>query len=282
MRRVCVFAVLLYSRWSFAANAVDPWAVIDHGLQSGDLQHRLQTLAALATIPGSNADAVRRVENALRTDKDGRVRQQAAQALGEMKARAAIPALKAALDDDGEVAFAAAKALTDLGDVSGRDMLVAVLAGERSASPGLMTNMVREAKHRIKHPQGLILMGAQDAVGTMFGPAAMGMTAIEQTAQLHTKGSPARAAAAAYLAKDPEPYAVTLLAWALEDESRMVRVEASKGLGARGNAASISKLMPLLHDDHNAVRTMAAAAIVRLEASAHATVTRTTRTRRSR
>lgn len=182
-----------------------------------------------------------------------------------MKAKSAIPDLRAALDDKGEVAFAAAKALTDMGDPEGRDTLVAVLAGTRKTNPGMMTNAVREAQHRIKHPEGMILMGANDAVGTMFGPAAMGMTAIEQTAGLHSKGSPARAAAAAYLAKDPDPYAVTLLEWALDDDSKTVRFEAARALAKRGSSASIPKLEKLLDDDHNAVRTMAAAAIVQIE-----------------
>jgi HEAT repeat protein len=246
-------------------SAVDSaWSAIDRGLHSGDFEHRRQTIAALSTISGTNEEAVRRVSDVLHNDKDGRVRQQAAWALGQMKATSAIPDLRAALDDDGEVAFVAAKSLTDLGDPSGRDMLIAVLAGQRSANPGMMTNVVREAQHRVKHPQGMILMGVGDAAGTMFGPAAMGLTAIEETAGLHTKGSPARAAAAAYLAKDPDPYAVTLLEWALADDSKAVRVEAARGLGARGNAASIAKLEPLRSDDHTAVRTMAAAAIIRL------------------
>jgi HEAT repeat protein len=226
----------------------------------------------LGTIPGSNEDAVHRVVNVMQNDQDPRVRQQAALTLGQMKASTAIPALRAALDDRGEVAFAAAKALEDLGDSSGRDLLIAVLAGERSATPGMMTNVVREAQRRMKHPEGMILMGAEDAAGTMFGPAAMGMAAIQQTAQLHAKGSPARAAAAAYLAKDPDAYAVTLLEWALADDSKMVRVEAAKGLGERGNAESIAKLEPLLRDDHVAVRTMAAASIIRLSSKNTVTV----------
>ena len=57
---------------------------------------------------------------------------------------------------------------------------------------------------------------------------------------------------------------MTLLEWALADDSRMVRIEAAKGVGLRGNAGSIPKLEPLLKDDHNAVRCMAAAAIIRL------------------
>jgi HEAT repeat protein len=268
MLRVSFLAILATAALIAAEPTTPPadpaWTAIDRGLRSGDFEHRRQTLAALSTIPGANADAVRRVENALRNDKDGRVRQEAAWALGEMKARTAIPALRAALDDRGEVAFAAAKSLTELGDPSGRNLLIAVLAGRRSAAPGMMTNIVREAKHRIKHPEGMILMGATDAAGTIFAPAGMGLTAIEQTASLHSKGSPARAAAAAYLAKDPDPYVITLLEWALDDDSKTVRMEAAKGLGARGNAQSIAKLEPLLRDGHNAVRAMAAAAIIRL------------------
>jgi len=108
----------------------------------------------------------------------------------------------------------------------------------------------------------------------MFGPAGMGLTAIEETARLRSKGSPARAAAAEYLAKAPAAYSVTLLEWALKDESRTVRMEAAKGLGERGEAASISKLQPLLRDNHNAVRTMAAAAIIRISSAPPKTVTR--------
>jgi HEAT repeat protein len=268
MRRVSVLAILssvcFYSGFAAEGDVKQAaWAQVDRGLKSGDFEHRRQALVALATVDGSDQEAVRRVEAALH-DSDGRVRQQAALSLGQMKATSAIPALKQALDDHGEVAFAAAKALTDLGDPSGRDMLIAVLAGDRSANPGITTNMIREAQRRVKHPQGMVLMGAEDAAGTMFGPAGMGLTAITEVAHLKSKGSPARAAAAAYIAKDPDPYAVTLLEWALGDDSRWVRIEAAKGVGQRGNAASIPLLEPLLKDDHNAVRCMAAAAIIRL------------------
>jgi len=253
-------------RFVFADNGVaiaGAWAQIDRGLKSGDFEHRRQALVALATVDASNAEAVGRVAAALQ-DSDARVRQQAALALGQMKATSAIPALKEALDDHGEVAFAAAKALTDWGDSSGRDMLIAALAGDRSATAGLTTNMIREAQRRVKHPQGMILMGAEDAAGTMFGPAGMGLTAITEVAHLKSKGAPARAAAATYIAKDSDPYAITLLEWALADDSRWVRIEAAKGVGLRGNVASIPLLEPLLKDDHNAVRCMAAAAIIRL------------------
>lgn len=271
MFRVCILAILPFVINLTAADTKPSttsreaaWAAIDKALGSGEVDHRRQAIIALATIDGSNNDAVNRIVNALKNDKDPRVRQQAALALGQMKATQAIPALKDALEDRGEVAFAAAKSLTDLGDKAGQGMLIAVLSGERKDAPGMMTNAKREAEKKLRHPEGLVFMGAQDATGAMFGPAAMGFTAVKDAADLHGKGAPGRAAAAAYLARDPDPYAVTLLEWALGDDNQFVRVEAAKGLGQRGNAQSIAKLQPLLQDGHNAVRTMAAASIIRL------------------
>lgn len=240
------------------------WAAIDKGLKAGDVDHRRQAAVALATIDPTNQKAVDKLLNALKNDKSARMRQQAALALGQMKAKQSIPALKDALEDTDEVAFAAAKSLTDLGDETGQGLLVAVLSGERKDTAGIMTNARREAEKRLHHPKGLVLMGAEDGIGSMFGPAAMAVTAVQDISDLHGKGAPGRAAAAAYLVKDPDPYAVTLLEWALTDDSSFVRVEAAKGLGQRGNASSIPKLLPLLQDGKNSVRTMAAAAIIRL------------------
>ena len=265
MTRVLVFSILsLVPILTAEDQPADPWTVLNQGLQSGDVDHRRQTVIALSTIGAENPEAVGLIEQTLRSDKSPRVRQQAALALGEMKARQSIPVLKTALEDTGEVAFAAAKALMDMGDVAGQEMLVEVLAGERKETPGIMTNARRTAEHKLRHPQGLLLMGAGDAVGTMFAPGGMGIMAAQDAIALRGKGAPGRMAAAAYLTKDPDPYAVTLLEWALGDDNHLVRVEAAKGLGKRGNAGSVAKLRPLLKDDHTAVRTMAAASIIRL------------------
>src|SRR5438874_961594 len=181
----------------------------------------MQALAALSTIRGSDDAAAKRAEAALH-DHSGQVRREAALALGRMHATQSIPALKDALEDTGEVAFAAAKSLTELGDPAGRGMLLAVLAGERKDTPGLLTNALRDAKKRIRHPEGLILMGVEDATGTFFGPAAMAIPAGKSFIDLKGKGAPGRAAAAAYLAKDQDPYAVALLEWALVDGGHLV------------------------------------------------------------
>jgi hypothetical protein len=242
------------------------WKVIDASLAEPNSEHRLEALKAIGMIAAPNPQAVQRAENALQQDKDTLVRSTAALILGELKAESSIPKLKEALQDKGEVAFAAAKALTALGDTSGRDFLIAVVAGERKdVQPGIMTNAMRKAKSDMHHPQQVIFMGAEDATGAMFGPAAIVFPAVKSTVDMKGKGEPGRAAAAAYLAKDPEPYAITLLEWALGDESRWVKIEAAKGLGQRGNAGSIVKLQPLLVNDHNFVRDIAAAAIIRIQ-----------------
>jgi HEAT repeat protein len=240
----------------------EAWAALDQSLKAG-IEHKIQALAAMATIRDSNAEAVKRAQAALE-DKDAQVRQAAAMALGQMKAKQAVPLLIHALDDTGEVAFAAAKALTDIGDPSGRDVLIEVLSGERKDTPGMKTSALRDAKHRLRHPQGLVLMGAEDAAGAMFGPASWGIEATKDAIDMKGKGTPGRAAAAAYLAKDSDPYAVTLLEWALGDDNQFVRAEAAKGLGVRGNAESIPKLRNLLTDAHTRVRAMAAASIINL------------------
>lgn len=241
------------------------WQTLYTSIHSGDADHRRQALAAISTIDDQNMQAVKACIDALR-DKSSTVRQSAALALGEMKAPEAIPALKQALDDDnGPVAFAAAKALAALGDASGRDLLIAVLARERKdIKPGLIKNAVHKAEGELHHPGELVYMGAEDATGAMFGPASIVFPAVKDTLDLKGKGAPGRAAAAAYIARDPEPYAVSLLEWALNDDNQFVRLEAARGLGQRGNQGSVATLDPLLNDPHNVVRDMAAASIIRI------------------
>lgn len=247
----------------FKTDRSQAWKLLDESLRDSSSEHRQQALASLSTLGAADPDAVQRAVTALH-DKDLFVRRTAALALGDMKAASALASLKEALDDSPEVSFAAAKALTQLGDTSGRDVLVAVLAGERKDTPGMFTNAMRAAKARLKHPEGLILMGTEDAAGAMFGPASMVIPAIKDTTDLKSKGTPGRAAAVAYLAKYPDAYAIQLLEWALDDDNQFVRLEAAKGLGERGNSASIQRLQALWLDKHNMVRDMAAASILRI------------------
>ncbi len=209
-----------------------------------------------------NAEALRLVENGLQ-DKEPLVRRTAAVALGEMQAPDAIPYLKQALNDTGEVAFAAALALSKMHDSGGEPMLIAVLSGERKDSPGMITEAIRDARNKIRHPQTLAFMGMNEAAGAVLGPASEGLSVAEKA--LQEKGVPGRALAANALADDPSPYAATLLEWALADDNWAVRASAAKAIGGRGNSrTTVPKLEFLLDDPHNGVRTMAAASIIRI------------------
>jgi HEAT repeat protein len=245
-------------------DSIQAWKTIDDSLNSGNSEQRQQALAALSTFGTRDDGAAQRAETALH-DKDPVIRRSAAVALGALQAHSAIPALKQTLDDDTpEVSFAAAKVLMEMGDTSGRDILIAVLEGDRKDAPGIMTNAMREAKHDLHHPKQVFLIGSEDAIGAIFGPASMVVPAIQDTTDLKGKGAPGRAAAVAYLAKYPDPYAVQLLEWALNDENQFVRLEAAKALGERGSSGSVEKLALLLQDKHNIVRDMAATSMLRI------------------
>jgi len=239
------------------------WDALKDGLADSDVEHRKNAVAAIGTI-GLTPEAVQKVERALQ-DKDAQVRQTAAATLGQMGAKDAIPNLKAVLDDTPEVSFTAAKALWDLGDTTGREIFQEVIEGERSNAPGKLHGVVKDAKRKLG-PGQLALMGAKEATGVMFGPASLGITAVQEAIKTAKKdaGAGGRSVAAEVLAQDPDPYAPILLEWALGDDNWGVRVAVAKGLGERGNQGTISKLEPLLKDDHHAVRYMAAASMIRL------------------
>jgi HEAT repeat protein len=239
------------------------WDALRKGIDDGDAQRRKTAISALGTI-GPEPDAVNLIVRGLQ-DKDTLVRQTAAATLGEMGAHDAIPHLKAALDDNPEVSFTAAKALWDLGDTSSRDIIQAVMAGERSDKPGKLHSAMREAKHKLR-PGELAFMGVKEASGVLLGPASIGVEALHEAMKesKNDSAAPGRAAAAAILGKDPDPYSLILLEWGLGDKNWAVRVAVAKALGERGNQQTIAKLSSLLSDDHHAVRYMAAASMLRL------------------
>ncbi len=239
------------------------WSTLKDGVADKDDRKRKNAIAAAGSI-GADPQAVKMVAQALQ-DKDQEVRQAAAATLGQMKSPDAIPYLKAALDDTPQVSFTAAKSLSELGDMTGRGIFQEVIEGERTDAPGKLRGAIDDQKKKLGHGQ-FALVAAKDAAGTVFGPAGAGISAVQDTVKM-AKGDPAaggRSIAAEVLAKDSDPYALTLLEWALGDDNWSVRVAVAKALGERGNQASIAKLEPLLQDDHYEVRYMAAASIAKL------------------
>jgi HEAT repeat protein len=249
------------------------WITLNQGVDDNDTTHRRQAIEAVGTV-GATPEAVKLVAKGLQ-DKDVANRQTAAATLGQMGSQDAVPYLKNALEDKPEVAFTAARALWNLGDTTGRTIFQEVLEGERPDGPTKMQKAMKDAKKRLK-PDQLALMGVSEAAA-LLGPAGIAIQAAREAikeAKGVSSGIPGRALAAEVLGKDSDPYALTLLEWSLGDDNWAVRVAVCKALGERGNDGTIAKLQPVLNDDHNAVRYMAAASIVKLSLKGPSTASR--------
>jgi hypothetical protein len=244
-----------------AQPSVAAWDVLKRGLSDTNLDKRRQAVLSLASI-GPVPEVVYLMNLALR-DKDIEVRETAAAAIGDAKLTQCIPALQAALDDTGEVAFEAAKALWDMGDRRGRKVLVDVVTGELTDTTGFFGGTVRDAKSRLRNPKSLAGIGAREASGALLGPFSMGIRLAED--MMKDSGAPARAFAFTLMSQECDAYGVQLMEWALRgDKNNLVRAAAAKALGRCGNLSTVPKLMILLPESSEAVRFMAAAAIVRL------------------
>ena len=237
------------------------WEMLVAGIRDGKASKRTAAIAALGAL-GPQPRAVRLIEEAL-DDKDFSVRQAAAIGLGEMKARESISKLRGALNDKSpEVSFAAARSLWQMGDRSGRDILVEVLDRERKTSEGSVKSNLRDTYKKYHSRSALALIGAKQAAGMLFGPLSLGITAAQELAK--DKSAPVRALSASLLAWDPSDDAAHGLDDALQDKNWIVRAAAAEALGKLPRNGQIEELAPLLDDDKEVVRFMAASSIVRL------------------
>jgi len=237
------------------------WDVLNHELADANPVKRGQALTALGLI-GSTAPHVVDLLEAGLTDKDATVRQTAAAVMGDIGARQGIPMLKKALDDEsGEVSFAAARSLWQMGDPSGREVFWAVLAGEQKTGPGMIEGEIRDAKRKLHSPAALAKIGIDQASGYL-GPFSMGVGFVEEL--LKDKGATARALSAKLLGSDSDPETRRELEQSLEDKNSGVRAAAARALSQRGGKDELPKIQPLLADTNENVRTVAAAAVIRL------------------
>lgn len=242
---------------------VTSWDILNQGMNDRNPERRKQAVVALGSI-GLAPQAIKLIESALLNDEDPVVRQTAAATLGQMKSKQSIPVLQKALDDpSGEVAFQAAKTLWDMGDRSSRGTLEDVLTGERKDATGFMDGAMRDAKAKLHSPRALAKIGIKEASGALLGPFSLGVNAAQE--MMKDNGAPGRAFAATMLGQDCDARALQLLEWCLKvDKNAAVKAAAARGLGQCGNKDSIVQLEQHLSDNRDAVRFMAAAAIVKL------------------
>ena len=243
------------------------WEVLDKGLSDGSERHRQQTVLAGGSM-GPSVETVRFVAGALH-DKSTLIRQTAAAVLGELKSPEAYSYLRQALDDNAEVSFTAARSLCEMGEQDGCTFLQDVLKGDRKdPKGGFLHKNLHYAKKKLT-PAELGMMGVREASGVLLGPASIGIVAGEEAVKAQSKkdgDQSGRAIAATAVAAHPDNYTRILLEWSLEDSDVAVRAASAKGLGMCGNSESIPKLQAALSDAHMAVRSMAAAAIIRISA----------------
>lgn len=235
------------------------WTVLQAGLSNSNTDNRTVATRLLGGLPNNQ----KAQEQALKALADNRpeVRAAAAEALGTMQAKSAIPQLQdlCRTDKDAGVVISCARALVNLGDPLGFNIYYAVLTGELKSGASLMD----EQKKMLKDPKKLAQFGFETGVGFIpFGGLTLGVF------RSLTKDdvSPIRAAAAEVLVKDPDPKTTAALKTALSDKSWIVRAAAVDALGKRKDPSVIPALEPALDDDKEAVRYTAAVSIIHLNA----------------
>jgi HEAT repeat protein len=248
------------------------WKVLDQGVHDSNPLKRRQAVAALGPL-GSQSRAVALAEAAL-NDKDVDVRAAACGALAGEKSLTSVPKLQMALADAApEVIFAAAKALYDLGDSTGRQVLSAILLGDQPDSSAFVSSGVREVKHKLHDPGALLLLGLKAGAGIAVPGGGLGVAGAERF--MKDGQASGKTIAALLLAGDRTPDSFMALRAGLLDRNWTVRGASAAAIGLRGaeelNAADATALegsLALLLDDKAwQVQYPAAATLIRLQAA---------------
>lgn len=220
---------------------------------------RIQALAALGLMRTPESETL--IEKGMR-DQDLDVRTAAALAAGQTKDRNLTTSLRELLDDkEPQVAFTAANTLWKMGDHSGEDILMAVIDGDRSASPTLLHGTEHRISRELHDPGQLARLGALQGASMLLGPFGFGITAYEYLRR--NGGDLSRVTAIEEIGEErTEPVRKELVA-ALADKDPAVRAASAKALADYHDKATSSALFALLEDPKNPVRLTAAAAFLR-------------------
>lgn len=255
------FLILLTTAAAFAQSPADrSWDLLTQTMQDANPAKRVQAALAMGVVrPEPRPVAL--VEGLL-NDADYGTRQAACSALGEMKSKASVPKLQAALDDKSpDVVFAAARALYEMGDSGGRAVLAAILMGDRPDSSGFVTSSLRDARLKLHDPKALVLIGVNQSAG-LLGPFGVGVPITEML--LKTKEATAKTAAILLLANDSSDDSRQAVRAALSDKNWTVRVAAVRAAGTRDLTGLYDDVTLLLDDKREEVRLAAAATTIRL------------------
>jgi HEAT repeat protein len=264
LARATTFVMLLFAFWVtclpsvFAQAAVDKaWSAIEAGVTDKGTDDRAASVRILGLIQ-NNPKAAELALKALQDDKP-EVRAAAADAIGQMRAKSAVPKLHEIIKADKEpsVVMAGARSLIALGDPDGYAVYYAVLTGEKKSGGGLLD----EQKKILKDPKKMAAFGFDQGMGYL-PLGGIGVGAFK--ALTKDDASPVRAAAAKILAKDSDPKSGEALVEASSDKSWLVRAAALDALCHRGDPSVLPQVEAELDDDKDVVRLTAAAATIHL------------------
>lgn len=243
------------------------WAkqILVEAMSEKNPDKRKEAVIALS-LAGNQKDLFPLLTQAL-SDSDILVRIAACSTLSELKEKQSIPLLEKTLEDPvPEVSFAAAQALWQMSSPTGKEVLLAVLAGEQKTSSGYFAKQKRDTMRMMKTPSALFKFIARTGIGFIPLPGLetgfTSMTELSKNSQLS-----GQALAALLLAKDNDSISLELLREALLDKDWPVRAAAVHSLAIRNQAFMKDDLVRLFADKKEAVRYRAAAAYLKLDKS---------------
>ncbi len=239
------------------------WNLLDRAVRDRNPDVRKDAAEALSLLP-EGGKTLQHVESMV-GDRDVAVRIAAITSLGDFKDKRTVPLLRKALFDPvPEVDFAAAKVLYQLQDAEGARFLLAVAAGESSASSSYLTKEKRGALRMLHTPTKLFMFAAMQAVGLAPVPG-LGMGISLAQGILSNPDSSARASALLLVAHSQDTALEDVIGSALSAKEWSVRAAAVHVVATHPFPAFRRKLVPLLEDKKDAVRLRAAAAYIRLQ-----------------
>lgn len=265
MFRTCILllAMLTEPHSSDLKKPVDrAWTILKAGVADSHADKRAKAVRALGLAP-ENQEIRLMAEKAL-TDQNSDVRTEAATALGQMHATAAIPKLRVALNDkELSVVLAATNALYILKDPVAYDVYYAIVTGQRKSGVGLLQSQL-DMLHNRKQVEKL-------AFETGIGFVPFGSMAFEAWKTItHGDSGAVVAQALDRLSTDPDPKSQKAIEDACYDGKWQVRAAAVIALAKRANPSSLDYVVSAMQDDSDVVEYEAAAAVIYLSARAEA------------
>ena len=268
MTRTLILILGLFVTACCAQEATPPdpaehaWQIITSGFKDSNPDKRKEVIEA-ASLAAPSQRIYELVEQAMR-DQDAQVRLAACETLSSWRDKRSIPLLKSAVKDKvPEVGFCAGQALWQLGDPTGRAVLLSVVEGDTKASSGYLSKQKRQALRMLKTPVTLITTLAKFGVG--FAPVpGLGTGLSSLRGLLKNSEVTPRAIAVLDIASDRHPETLHALLDALNDKEWSVRAAAVHALALRNQTDALGDLIPLLDDKKDAVSYRAAFAYLRL------------------